>query len=38
MTVTRAAIESAGDVIDRRAALAAWERALTAPAWDGTPL
>ena len=24
---------SAGDVIDRHAALAAWERALTAPAW-----
>jgi len=36
--VTRTAIESAGDVIDRRAALAAWERALTAPAWDGTPV
>lgn len=34
---TRAAIESACDVIDRDAALAAWEFALTAPAWDGTP-
>jgi aminoglycoside phosphotransferase (APT) family kinase protein len=34
---TRTAIESAGDVIDRHEALAAWERALTAPAWDGTP-
>ncbi len=35
---TWAAIESAGDVIDRHAALAAWEHALTAPAWDGTPV
>jgi aminoglycoside phosphotransferase (APT) family kinase protein len=33
---TRAAIESAGGVIDRGAALAAWERALAAPAWDRT--
>jgi aminoglycoside phosphotransferase (APT) family kinase protein len=32
---TRAAIESAGDDIDRDAALAAWELALEAPAWDG---
>ena len=35
---TRVAIESAGNVIDRHAALAAWEQALTAPAWDGTPV
>jgi aminoglycoside phosphotransferase (APT) family kinase protein len=35
---TRAAIDSAGGVIDRDAALTAWERALTAPAWDGTPV
>jgi aminoglycoside phosphotransferase (APT) family kinase protein len=35
---TRAAIGSAGDVIDRRAALAAWDDVLTAPAWDGTPV
>ncbi len=34
--VTRAAIESARDVIDSAAAVAAWERALEAPAWDGT--
>ncbi len=33
---TRAAIESACDVIDRAAALTAWERALEAPTWDGT--
>jgi aminoglycoside phosphotransferase (APT) family kinase protein len=32
---TRAAIVSAGDVIDSAAAIAAWERALSAPAWDG---
>jgi aminoglycoside phosphotransferase (APT) family kinase protein len=36
--VTRAAIESARDVIDSPAATAAWERALEAPAWDGTPV
>jgi len=35
---TCAAIESARDVIDRDAALAAWGFALTAPAWDGTPV
>jgi aminoglycoside phosphotransferase (APT) family kinase protein len=35
---TRAAIESVGDIIDRPAALAAWEQALTVPAWDGTPV
>lgn len=34
--VTRAAIESAGGLIDRGAALAAWQRALRAPRWDGT--
>jgi aminoglycoside phosphotransferase (APT) family kinase protein len=34
---TRAAIESARDVIDSQAATAAWQRALEAPAWDGTP-
>jgi len=32
---TRAAIESAGDDIDRDAVMAAWELALEAPAWDG---
>jgi aminoglycoside phosphotransferase (APT) family kinase protein len=36
--VTRAAIESARGVIDADAATAAWERALQAPAWDGTPV
>jgi aminoglycoside phosphotransferase (APT) family kinase protein len=35
--VTRAAIESARDVIDGDAAAGAWERALQAPAWDGPP-
>jgi aminoglycoside phosphotransferase (APT) family kinase protein len=35
---TRTAIRSAGDVIDRAAALAAWDRALTGPAWEGTPV
>jgi aminoglycoside phosphotransferase (APT) family kinase protein len=34
-TDTRAAIESAGDDIDRDAVLAAWELALETPAWDG---
>lgn len=34
--VTRAAIQSARDAIDSEAATAAWERALQAPAWDGT--
>ena len=37
-TDTRAAISSAGAVIDGDAATAAWERALQAPAWDGTPV
>ncbi len=32
---TREAIESARDVINSRAALSAWERALEAPAWQG---
>jgi aminoglycoside phosphotransferase (APT) family kinase protein len=36
--VTRAAIESARGVIDGDAATAAWERALQAPAWNGTPV
>jgi aminoglycoside phosphotransferase (APT) family kinase protein len=36
--VTRAAIESARGVIDSDAATAAWERALHAPAWNGTPV
>jgi aminoglycoside phosphotransferase (APT) family kinase protein len=36
--VTRAAIESARDVIDGDAATAAWERALEAPTWGGTPV
>lgn len=35
---TREAIGSAWDVIDSYAATAAWERALEAPAWDGTPV
>jgi aminoglycoside phosphotransferase (APT) family kinase protein len=35
---TRAAISSAQDVIDSDAAMAAWERALRAPAWTGTPV
>lgn len=33
---TRAAIEASGSVMDREVAAAAWERALEAPAWDGT--
>ena len=36
--VTRAAIEAARGVIDGDAATAAWERALEAPAWKGTPM
>ena len=35
---TRAAIESARGVIDGDAATAAWEWALQAPRWDGTPV
>jgi aminoglycoside phosphotransferase (APT) family kinase protein len=35
---TRTAIGSLRDVIDRDAATAAWERALRAPAWHGTPV
>jgi aminoglycoside phosphotransferase (APT) family kinase protein len=35
---TRAAIDSSRGVIDRDAATAAWERALEAPAWKGTPV
>jgi aminoglycoside phosphotransferase (APT) family kinase protein len=36
--VTRAAIESARGTIDSDAAMAAWESALQAPAWTGTPV
>jgi aminoglycoside phosphotransferase (APT) family kinase protein len=36
--VTRTSIESAGGVIDSQAATTAWERALEAPAWQGTPV
>ena len=36
--VTRAAIASARGVIDSDAATAAWEHALQAPAWSGTPV
>ncbi len=36
--LTRAAIESARGVIDSDAATAAWERALEAPSWKGTPV
>jgi aminoglycoside phosphotransferase (APT) family kinase protein len=36
--VTRAAIASARGAIDSDAATAAWERALQAPAWSGTPV
>jgi aminoglycoside phosphotransferase (APT) family kinase protein len=36
--VTRASIESAGGVTDSQAATTAWERALEAPAWQGTPV
>ena len=34
---TRTSITAAGDAIDGPAALAAWERALQAPAWEGQP-
>ena len=37
-TVTREAIESARGIIDSDAATAAWERALQASAWIGTPV
>ncbi len=36
--MTRAAIDSARGVIDYEAAVAAWEGALAAPAWQGTPV
>jgi aminoglycoside phosphotransferase (APT) family kinase protein len=36
--VTREAIGAAGEFIDAAAATAAWERALRAPAWQGTPV
>ena len=35
---TRSAIDALRNVIDRDAATAAWERALRAPAWHGTPV
>ena len=35
---TRAAIESSRGVIDGDATIAAWEHALAAPAWEGTPV
>lgn len=35
---TREAIEAGRDLIDADAALAAWECALQAPVWDGTPV
>ena len=35
---TRAAIGSAGGVVDGAAALAAWDHVLQAPAWDGAPV
>ena len=35
---TRAAIAASGAVVDIGASAAAWERALDAPAWDGTPV
>ncbi len=35
---TRAAIASSGDVIDARAATAAWDLALQAPPYNGTPV
>jgi aminoglycoside phosphotransferase (APT) family kinase protein len=37
-TVTRAAIDSAGSDIDQDAASAAWDLALQAPAWAGSPV
>jgi len=36
--VTREAIEASRGVIDSDAAVAAWETALEAPLWDGTPV
>ncbi len=36
--ITRDAIRSAHGLIDGEAALAAWDRALEAPAWTGTPV
>lgn len=37
-SATRTAIDSSRNVIDRAAATAAWERALEAPAWQGSPV
>ena len=36
--VTRAAIAAAGDLLDAKAATAAWEAALQVPAWRGPPV
>lgn len=36
--VTRAAIDEAGEDVDRDAVLAAWDRVLEAPPWDGRPV
>ncbi len=35
---TRAAIDALGETIDRRAMTAAWDSALMAPAWTGSPV
>ncbi len=35
---TRAAIDASAGLIDRDAAIAAWERALEAPGWSGAPV
>jgi aminoglycoside phosphotransferase (APT) family kinase protein len=36
--VTRTAIESAGEAIDRVAVAVGWDRALRAPVWEGSPV
>jgi aminoglycoside phosphotransferase (APT) family kinase protein len=36
--VTRARIEASRDDIDGAAAVSAWDRAIEAPAWSGTPV
>ncbi|AWB86484.1 aminoglycoside phosphotransferase family protein [Mycetocola zhujimingii] len=36
--MTREALTAARDLIDAEKALAAWNKALTAPVWDGTPV
>lgn len=35
---TRDTIDAAGDVVDRAAVTAAWDRALETPVWSGTPV